>query len=603
MRKSIALVTLLIALLVFLPACGQTPKTQEPEAEAPVVEEVAEEPEAEAPEVEEVVEEPDAEEAVEEPAAEEEDTEEADTSKAEVVGVSRFVPLDLAPEDVGSGPRLVYLWHEYPFTLDPQNTSAFVGAMAMEMFDTLVTYEVDWEDGVANQLKIKPRLAESWDIAEDGKSITFHLVQNAKFWDGTPVTAEDVKFSIERGLVGRMGWGATQIESGGVYSPDQMEIVDDYTFRVNYPDGMNRFALRNFATLSLTIMSKEACLANSTPEDPWCVEWIKKDAMGSGPYKLGDYSQDEYLIIEANKDYWGEPKPYFSEIMFRIVPDPQARMLLLQSGEAQLARLTQKEHLALLDDPVVNLFTAARWQDVAVLRWKEDYPPFDDIKIREAVIRAIPYDKLVTDACKGFCSPSQNLIGPNTLGYWEEPLFTTDIEAAKQLVAESKYAGDVPPFEILLPEQSMHVPAAVLIQDALREIGITMEVKLITQNAFDEIAWDKRALDTEIHSMGPWWNDFMYWMFWMYTTTSATNHIQFTDALVDDNVKEALLIPPERNEEYLDYQTPVIEMLINERLAAPLYELKWTLAHSKDLCSVALWPWGQTNVSYLRACP
>lgn len=600
MRKSIFLVLMLIALLAILPACGQTPPVQEPEAEAPVVEEVAEEPEAEAvaPEVEEVAEEP----VAEEPETEEV-AEEPAASETEIVGVSRYVPLDLAPEEVGSGPRLIYLWHEFPFTFDPQNTSAFVGAMAMELFDTLVTYEVDWDVGVANQLKIKPRLAKSWEFSDDGTVLTFHLVEDAKFWDGTPVTAEDVMFSIERGLVGRMGWGATQIESGGILSPDQMEVVDDYTFQVTYPDGPNRFALRNFATLSLTIMSKDACLENATPEDPWCVEWIKKDIMGSGPYKLGDYSQDEYLVIEANKDYWGEPKPYFSEVMFRIVPDPQSRMLLAQSGEADLARLTQKEYLALQDDPVVNLFTASRWQDVAVIRWKDDYPPFDDIKIREAVIRAIPYDKLVTDACQGFCSATQNIIGPNTFGYFEEPLFTTDVEAAKQLVAESKYAGNVPPFEILLAEQSLHVPAAVLIQDALREIGITMEIKLITQNAFDEIAWDKRALDTSIHSMGPWWNDYMYWMFWMYTTTSATNHIQFTDAMVDENVKQALLVPPERNDEYLEYQTPVIQMLIDERLAAPLYEMKWTLAHSYELCSVALWPWGQTNVSYLRACP
>jgi peptide/nickel transport system substrate-binding protein len=603
MRKSIFIALLLIALMVLLQACGQPSGGEEvSQPEAPEVEEVVEEPEAEAPEVEEVAEEPEVEAPEVEEVAEEPEVEEV-TEEIEITGVSRYIPLDLASEEVGSGPRLIYLWHEYPFTLDPQNTSAFVGAMAMELFDTLVTYEVDWDVGVANQLKIKPRLAESWEFSDDGTVLTFHLVENAKFWDGTPVTAEDVKFSIERGLVGRMGWGATQIESGGIFSPDQMEVVDDYTFQVTYPDGPNRFALRNFATLSLTIISKDACLDNATPEDPWCVEWIKKDVMGSGPYKLGDYSQDEYLIIEANKDYWGEPKPYFSEIMFRIVPDPQSRMLLLQSGEAHLAHLTQKEYLALDNDPVVNLFTASRWQDVAVLRWKEDYPPFDDMKIREAVIRAIPYDKLVTDACQGFCSPTQNIIGPNTLGYWEEPLFTTDIEAAKQLVAESKYAGNVPSFEILLPEQLLHVPAAVLIQDALREIGITMDIKLVTQNAFDEIAWDKRALNTEIWSMGPWWNDFMYWMFWMYTTTSATNHIQFSDEMVDEYVAEALLIPPENVDEFMQYQDPVIQMLIDERLAAPLYEMKWTLAHSKELCSLALWPWGQTNVSYLRACP
>lgn len=583
-------------LVLLVTAC--TPKTEVPTQEAAPVEPAQEaepvEPVEEAAPVEPVQEE-------EQAAPEPTETTEA-MADTEATGVSAAVPLELSPEEVGSGPRLVFLSNEYPFTLDAQNTPAFVGLMVLEVFDTLVTYEVDWDKGIGNQLKIKPRLAESWEIAPDNKSITFYLRKDAKFWDGTPVTAEDVKFSIERGLVGRMGWGATQIESGGIFSVDQMEVVDPYTFKVNYPNGIGRFSLRNMATMSLTIMQKKACVDNSTPEDPWCTEWIKKNLMGSGPYMLGDSKTDEYLILKANKDYWGEPKPYYSEIVFRIVPDPQARMLLLQNGEAHLSFLTQKELVALKDDPVVNLFTVPVQQDVAVLRWKPDYPPFDDMKIREAVIKAIPYEQIIRDACQGFCTPVKNFIGVNTLGYYEEPLFTQDMEAAKKLVAESKYAGKVPSFEILLPEQSMHIPAAVLIQDSLREIGIDMQIKQITGNAFDEIAWQQRALKTEIHSMFPWWNDFMYWMFWMYTTTSATNHIQYTNEMLDDYVKKALLVSTDNEEEYLQYQKPIVELLINERLAVPLYQGNWTLAHSREICDMTFWPWGSVGLSYMRPC-
>jgi peptide/nickel transport system substrate-binding protein len=517
-------------------------------------------------------------------------------------GASNFVPLELKPEEVGSGPRLTFLHSEYPFTLDPQNTSAFIGYIANDLFDTLVTYEVNWETGIADQLKIKPALAESWDIASDNKSITFNLRKDAKFWDGTPVTAEDVKFSIERALVGRMGWGATQIESGGIFEVDQMEVVDPYTFKVNYPNGVGRFSLRNMGTVSLTIMQKKACLDNATEADPWCVEWIKKNLMGSGPYMLGESKTDEYLILKANKNYWGEPKPYYSEIVFRIVPDSQSRMLLLQNGEAQIAPLTQKEYVALKDDPKVSLFTVPVQQDVAVMRWRPDYPPFDDIKIREAVIKAIPYDQLVQDACMGFCTRVKNLIGTYTFGYYEDPLFETDIEAAKKLVAESKYAGNVPPFEIILPDQSMHIPAAIIIQDSLRSIGIQMNIKQVTGNAFDKIAWQDRDLDTGIHSMFPWWNDFMYWMFWMYTTTSATNHIQYSNPDLDEQVKAALLVPIDNVEEYQKYQDPVINLLIDERLAAPLYQTHWTIAKSKDICDITFWPYGWIGMTYWRSC-
>ncbi|WP_449396004.1 ABC transporter substrate-binding protein [Devosia riboflavina] len=101
-----------------------------------------------------------------------------------------FAPAALTPDEVGAGPRLIYLHNEYPSTLDPQNTSAFVGQLAMEMFDTLVTYEIDPTTGIADQTKIVPRLAESWEISDDNKTLTFHLNPAAKFWDGSAVTAD-----------------------------------------------------------------------------------------------------------------------------------------------------------------------------------------------------------------------------------------------------------------------------------------------------------------------------------------------------------------------------------------------------------------------------
>src|SRR5690242_16252303 len=114
------------------------------------------------------------------------------------------VPLDLTPDKVGSGPRLVYLYPDYPFTLDPQNGSSFANPLGLQFFDTLVSYDMDLKKMLADQTKIVPRLAESWTVSADGKLLTFKIRKDAKFWDGTPVTADDVYFSIERSLKGRM---------------------------------------------------------------------------------------------------------------------------------------------------------------------------------------------------------------------------------------------------------------------------------------------------------------------------------------------------------------------------------------------------------------
>ena len=178
------------------------------------------------------------------------------------------VPLSLTPDKVGSGPRLVYLYPDYPFTLDPQNGSSFANPLGLQFFDTLVTYQMDFKTMLADQTKIVPRVAESWTISPDQKLLTFKLRRDAKFWDGSPVTAEDVHFSIERALKGRLGWGTTQIESGGVRSIDQLKIVDPHTLEITYPDGMNRYSLRNFAAISLAVISKAACKKGAEASTP-----------------------------------------------------------------------------------------------------------------------------------------------------------------------------------------------------------------------------------------------------------------------------------------------------------------------------------------------
>ena len=514
-----------------------------------------------------------------------------------------FAPTPLLPEEVGSGPRFIYLHREYPATLDPQNTSAFVNQLAMEMFDTLVTYEIDPATGIADQTKIVPRLASSWDISDDNKTLTFHINPKARFWDGSAVTAEDVYWSIQRALVGRMGWGTTQIETGGIFQVDQMEVVDPQTLKITYPDGLGRYSLRNFASMSLTVMSKAACEAGRAEGDEWCVEWIKSSAMGSGPYILGEQRSGEYIVATANKDYWGDAKPYYSEIMFRVVPDVQTRMLLVESGEAQFAAgLTPNEFSVLKNSPNAKVFSVPSQQDVAVLRWKPDFAPFDDPKIREAVIKAIPYDRIVNEVCRGFCTPVQNLVGVNTPGYVADPKFTTNIEAAKALVAESKYGTAVPSFEVPLIQDSQNMAAGIIIQDALRAIGIDMQIKPLTQNAFDEIAWGQRALNVSIHSMGPWWNDFMYWTYWMYRTDSATNHIQFSNETLDKNVLAALLIPQENETDYMVLQNEVLEILNGEHMAAPLFQVNWNAAFSSQVCNINKFPWGTVGFSWLRSC-
>ena len=138
---------------------------------------------------------------------------------------------------------------------------------------------------------IVPELAESWTISDDGMVFTFTLKAGATFTDGSPVTAEDVKWSFDRAVsVG--GFPSTQMRAGGFFRPDQFEAVDDRTFvlRLDYP---SKLSLPNLAVPVPFIINSAVAKANATEADPWATEYLAHDhrrigclhggALGSGP--------------------------------------------------------------------------------------------------------------------------------------------------------------------------------------------------------------------------------------------------------------------------------------------------------------------------------
>ena len=170
-------------------------------------------------------------------------------------------------------------------------------------------------------------------------------------------------------------------------------------------------------------------------------------------------------------------------------------------------------------------------------------PPFDDIRIRRAIIKAIPYKTILDETVYGFGTPVKSLIGIKTYGFKEHPLFETNIEEAKKLVTESKYADGSAKFTLVVstsfPER---IAAAVHIQSALREIGITMDIQQVPYAAYLDRA-TKREYAVNLHAMGPYWNDALYWAYWMFYSDSSTNYINYKNEALDEATVKALTVP------------------------------------------------------------
>src|ERR1700712_1321054 len=167
-----------------------------------------------------------------------------------------------------------------PNSLDMQGVGSnqTVNGLSWNCYDRLLTYASKMlPDGTLSydREKLAPELAESWEVGADGMSCTFKLRTDAKFHDGTPVTARDVKWSFDRAVkVG--GFPTFQMSAGSLEKPEQFVVVDDHTFRVDYVR-KDKLLLFNIAVVVPFIINSELAKKNAKAEDPWALTWLRNN--------------------------------------------------------------------------------------------------------------------------------------------------------------------------------------------------------------------------------------------------------------------------------------------------------------------------------------
>ena len=174
--------------------------------------------------------------------------------------------------------------------------------LSLSTYDRLVSFGRKQLNGkwVFDLDTITGELAESYDVSPDGLKLTFHLRKDAKFQDGTPVTAEDVKWSLDRAVTAPV-LGKAQLLTGSMTSADQFKVIDPLTFEVTLPKP-DKLALPNLATVYPIIINSKVAKEHATAEDPWATAWLKEHTAGSGAYKLETFKPGEQVIIAARRD-------------------------------------------------------------------------------------------------------------------------------------------------------------------------------------------------------------------------------------------------------------------------------------------------------------
>ena len=194
--------------------------------------------------------------------------------------------------------------------------------------------------------KFKMELAEDMNVGP--MSATFKLKKNATFQDGTPVTAKDVKWSLDRAVtVG--GFPTFQMGAGSLTKPEQFVVVDDNTFRVDFLR-KDRLTIPDLAVIVPAIYNSELVKKNATEKDPWGLEYTKQNTAGSGAYRVVSWTAGTEVVLERNDKWVGGPLPKIKRVVWRMVPSAGNRRALLERGDADISYdLPNKDFVELKD--------------------------------------------------------------------------------------------------------------------------------------------------------------------------------------------------------------------------------------------------------------
>src|SRR3977135_384166 len=199
-------------------------------------------------------------------------------------------------------------------------------------YDRLISHEMKTVNGTPyyDRDKFKMELADDMNVGD--MSVTFKLKKNATFQDGTPVTAKDAKWSLDRAVtVG--GFPTFQMGAGSLSKPEQFVVVDDNTVRVDFAK-KDRLTIPDLAGIVRWVVNAELVKKNASEKDPWGLEYTKQQTSASGAYKVTKWTAGTEVIIERNDEWVGGPMPKIKRVIWRMVPQAGNRRALLERGDA-----------------------------------------------------------------------------------------------------------------------------------------------------------------------------------------------------------------------------------------------------------------------------
>lgn len=466
---------------------------------------------------------------------------------AAVTGLTLAGLLACAPASAQTrAETLVVVSEEGPATLDIHGATANVPTheVSWNIYDRLISHaRIQQPDGsyAYDYTKFVPELAESWELAPDNSTVTFHLRKDATFHDGRPVTARDVKWSLDRAIAAG-GFPAIQMGASQMISPDQFVVLDDHTIRIDFPKP-NKLVLANLAVPVAQVVNSELAKQHATAADPWAMEWVGNNDAGGGAYMVERWKPGSEIAFKRFDAWKSGPLPSFEKVVVKQIASAGTRRALLEKGDADISfNLPPKDFAELVKAGKLKVIGTPVDAELLYVDMNVTVPPFDNPKVRKAIAYAVPYSAILDTALHNrgvgmFGGPEKV-----TSTAWPQPSpYATNIDKAKALLAEAGFPnGFKTTLSYDVTTASTREPIALLIQDSLKKIGVDVAIEKVP-GADWYTRLGQKKMPMLIMSFKAWLNYPDYYFYWTYDgkNNSVFNAMNYVNPAMDEQIAKA----------------------------------------------------------------
>ncbi len=381
-------------------------------------------------------------------------------------------------------------------TLDPAQSFEFAGAdVIRNVYGKLVNFDpTDLDAGY------QPDIAESWEVSEDGKTITFTIRDGMTFHSGNPVRAEDAAWSLQRAV--KLNKTPSFILTQFGFTPENVEemiVADGNTVSITTDQKYATSFVLNCLTATIGAIIDKATVMAKEVDGDMGNEWLKTNSAGSYAYKVVGWKPSESVTLESFEDFY-KGAPAMKRVVVQHIQESATQRLLLERGDVDAARNLNPEDIAGIADAegiVVDDILRGR---IMYLALNQGVEPLANPKVIEAMKYLIDYEGMQNSFLKGQYRIHQNFLPATYLGAVDENPYSLDIEKAKGLLEE---AGVLPlTVEIGVREAQDRIEVAQSLQNTFGQAGVTLEITVGTGQQI-LTRYRARELEMSLEAWGP----------------------------------------------------------------------------------------------------